>query len=139
MYPPYYNAPMADRLFTLDEARELLPTVKQILTEIQTAKGEVDTKGAEMARMLAITGGNGHLESDLARARDQVGYAAGDLQEHIAELADLGVELKGIDEGLCDFPSLRDGRVVYLCFRLGEDDIEYWHELDTGFSGRQPL
>ena len=139
MHPPYYNAPMADRLFTLDEARELLPTVKQLLTEIQTAKGEVDTKGAEMARMLGITGGNGHLEGDLARARDQVEYAAGDLQEHMAELADLGVELKGIDEGLCDFPSLRDGRVVYLCFRLGEEDIEFWHELDTGFSGRQPL
>lgn len=130
---------MAERLFTLEEARELLPTVRQVLSEIQASKHEVDTKGAEMARLLATTGGNGHLEGDLARARDQVEYAAGDLQEHIAELEDLGVELKGIDEGLCDFPSLRDGRVVYLCFRLGEDDIEYWHELDTGFAGRQPL
>src|SRR4051812_26270175 len=130
---------MADRLFTLDEARALLPTVKQLLIEIQASKGEVDTKGAEMARMLGITGGNGHLEGDLAKARDQVEYAAGDLQEHMAELADLGVELKGIDEGLCDFPSLRDGRVVYLCFRLGEEDIEFWHELDTGFAGSQPL
>jgi len=130
---------MADRLFTLDEARELLPTVRQILSEIQTSKHEVDIKGAEMARMFGVAGGNGHLEGDLAKARDEVEYAAGDLQEHIAELADLGVELKGVDDGLCDFPSLRDGRVVYLCFRLGEDDIEYWHELDTGFAGRQPL
>jgi hypothetical protein len=130
---------MADRLFTLEEARALLPAVRQILTEIQKSKGEVDTKGAEMARMLATTGGNGNLEGDLARARDAVEYAAGDLQEHIAELSDLGVELKGIDEGLCDFPSERDGRIVYLCFRLGEDDIDYWHELDTGFGGRKPL
>ena len=67
MHQPYYNGRMADRLFTLDEARELLPTVKQILTEIQAAKGEVDSKGAEMARMLAITGGNGNLEGDLIR------------------------------------------------------------------------
>src|SRR5918993_1447732 len=106
---------MTDRLFTLDEARELLPTVRQLLTEIQASKGEVDTKGAEMARIIASAAGNGHREADLAHARDAVEYAAGDLQEHIAELADLGVELKGIDEGLCDFPSERDGRVVYLC------------------------
>jgi hypothetical protein len=130
---------MADRLFTLDEAQALLPTVRQLLTEIQAAKGEVDAKGAEMARLLAVTGGNGHIETDLACARDAVEYAAGDLQERIAELEDIGVELKGIDEGLCDFPSMREDRVVYLCFRLGEDDIEYWHELDTGFAGRQPL
>ena len=130
---------MADRLFTLEEARELLTTVRQLLSEIQAAKGEVDAKGAEMARLLALTGGNGHLEGELARARDAVEYAAGDLQERIAELEDIGVELKGIDEGLCDFPSLREDRVVYLCYRLGEDDIEFWHELDTGFAGRQPL
>jgi hypothetical protein len=130
---------MADRLFTLDEARSLLPTVRQLLAEIQAAKAEVDAKGRDMARLLGATGGNGHLEGDLARARDAVEYAAGDLQERIAELEDIGVEVKGIDEGLCDFPSLREDRVVYLCFRLGEDDIEYWHELDTGFAGRQPL
>jgi hypothetical protein len=138
-YAPYYNAAMADRLFTLEEARALLPTVRQLLAEIQAAKGEVDTKGADLGRLMALTGGNGHLEGDLARARDAVEYAAGDLQDRIAELEDIGVELKGIDEGLCDFPSLREDRVVYLCFRLGEDDIDYWHELDTGFGGRQPL
>jgi hypothetical protein len=130
---------MPDRLFTLDEARALLPTVRQLLTEIQAAKAEVDARGIGLARLLAVTGGNGHLEGDLARARDAVEYATGDLQERMAELNDIGVELKGIDEGLCDFPSLRDGRVVYLCFRLGEDDIEYWHELDTGFAGRKPI
>lgn len=130
---------MADRLFTLDEARALLPTVRQLLGEIQAAKAEVDARGRDMARLLGATGGNGHLEGDLARARDAVEYAAGDLQDRIAEFEDIGVELKGVDEGLCDFPSLREDRVVYLCFRLGEDDIEYWHELDTGFAGRQPL
>jgi hypothetical protein len=51
----------------------------------------------------------------------------------------MGVEVKGIDEGLVDFPSERDGRVVYLCWRIGEPDILYWHEVHTGFQGRQPL
>ena len=130
---------MTDRLFTLDEARGLLPAVNQLLREIQAAKAELDAKGRDMARMLGAAGGNGSIEGELARARDAVEYAADDLQDRISELGDLGVEIKGIDEGLCDFPSLRDGRVVYLCFRLGEDDIEYWHELDTGFAGRQAL
>ena len=55
------------------------------------------------------------------------------------EFAATGVELKGIDEGLVDFRSTRDGRVVYLCWRLGEETIAFWHELDVGFPGRQPL
>src|SRR6187397_925620 len=78
-HPHYYNAGMADRLFTLEEARELLPTVRQLLTEIQAAKGEVDSSGAEMARLLALTGGNGHLQNDLASSRSNVEAAAGRL------------------------------------------------------------
>jgi hypothetical protein len=57
----------------------------------------------------------------------------------LSQLDQTGVLLKGIDEGLLDFPSERDGRVVYLCWRMGEDTISFWHEVDTGFSGRQPL
>jgi hypothetical protein len=51
----------------------------------------------------------------------------------------MGVELKDIEEGLVDFRSMRDGRIVYLCWRQGEDTIAFWHELDAGFAGRQPL
>jgi hypothetical protein len=61
------------------------------------------------------------------------------LQTLIEELDEIGVELKGIDEGLVDFPSERDGRVINLCWRMGEETIAWWHELDTGFAGRQPL
>ena len=56
-----------------------------------------------------------------------------------AELRELGCELKGIDEGLIDFPAEREGRTIYLCWRLGEDAITHWHEVDTGFGGRQSL
>ena len=51
----------------------------------------------------------------------------------------LGVEIKDLDRGLCDFPALREGRVVYLCWVFGEDDIEWWHDIEAGFAGRQPL
>ena len=62
-----------------------------------------------------------------------------EMQKALDELDGLGVQLKDIDQGLVDFPSRRDGRVVYLCWRLGEETIAWWHDVDTGFAGRQPL
>ncbi len=130
---------MAPRLFTLDEAIVLLPTVRQLMTEIQAAKAEMDGLTTELERLMGLTGGNGHLAADIASSREEVQKAAMKLQKVIEELDGIGVELKGIDEGLVDFPSERDGRVINLCWRLGEETIAWWHELDTGFASRQPL
>ena len=55
------------------------------------------------------------------------------------QIKDMGVYLKDVDKGLCDFPYMRQGRVVYLCWHLGEESIDYWHDIETGFSGREPL
>ena len=129
----------SDRLFTLDEALTLLPTVRQLLTEIQAAKRDLDQRSAELDRLLGLTGGNGHLAADVASTRQGVHTAGARLESLITELDGLGVELKGIEEGLVDFPSEREGRTVLLCYRLGEDTIAWWHDLDTGFPGRQPL
>jgi hypothetical protein len=82
---------------------------------------------------------NGHAQRDgddpLTRARK--------LERHMAraveELTALGIEIKSLETGLIDFPALRDGRVVLLCWRLGEARIAWWHEIDTGFAGRSPL
>jgi hypothetical protein len=130
---------MPPKLFTLEEATTLLPVVRQLLTEIQTGREEVAQASARLDELLGLTGGNGHLTGQVEAARETAQVAAESLQAKIGELEDLGVELKGIEEGLVDFQSLRDGRVVYLCWRLGEDAITHWHELDTGFAGRQPL
>jgi hypothetical protein len=130
---------VAPRLFTLDEALVLLPTVRQLVTEIQGAKAEMDLQTAELERLMGLTGGNGHLAADIASTREQVQATATKLQRLIEELDGIGVELKGIDEGLVDFPSERDGRVINLCWRMGEETIAWWHDLDTGFAGRQPL
>jgi hypothetical protein len=63
-----------------------------------------------------------------------------DLAARIAELENLGVQLKDFERGLVDFPSLRDGRVVLLCWQMGEgDELEWWHDVDAGFAGRTPL
>jgi hypothetical protein len=88
---------------------------------------------------MARTTGNGHLREDIATAQRAAEAAGNALQDMIAELDATGAEIKGIDEGLVDFPAEREDRIVYLCWRLGEDTIAYWHELNAGFSGRQPL
>ena len=127
------------RLFTLDEALTLLPMVRQLLIEIKQAKQDLDTTSAEVERLLGLTGGNGHLAADVARAREAAQIAAVRLESLMAELDSLGVQLKGIEEGLVDFPSERDGHVVLLCYRLGEETIAWWHDEETGFAGRRPL
>lgn len=127
------------RLFTLEEATALLPTVRQLILEIQEAKRDLDGTAAEVERLLGLTGGNGHLAEDVARARREAQVAAVKLETLMTELDSLCVQLKGIEEGLVDFPSDRNGRVVLLCYRLGEETIAWWHDEDTGFAGRQPL
>lgn len=127
------------RLFTLEEALTLLPTVRQLLIEIQEAKRDLDGTSAEVERLLGLTGGNGHLATDVARTRESAQVAAVKLESLMSELDSIGVQIKGIEEGLVDFPSEREGRVVLLCYRLGEETIAWWHDEDTGFAGRQPL
>jgi hypothetical protein len=127
------------RLFTLAEALALLPTVRQMVLEIQAAKREFDAASAELSRLEGLTGGNGHLAAGVARARNEVSNRSERLEDLSVELASHGVQLKGIEEGLVDLPSERDGREILLCWRLGEDTIAWWHDLETGFRGRQPL
>src|SRR3972149_813143 len=97
------EATVALRLFTLDEALALLPTVRLLLAEIQAGRREVEARSAALERLLAGTGGNGTLAADVARARAGVEEAANTLRRLMSELDDLGVQLKDIDEGLVDF------------------------------------
>ena len=127
------------RLFTLDEALEILPVVRELLKQIQASKDDLDKSGAVLEALLAMTSANGNLQADIDKARRAAELAAGELQGRMAELDGLGVELKGIEDGLVDFPCQREGRVVYLCWRLDEETISWWHELDTGFAGRKRL
>jgi len=130
---------MSERLFTLDEALAVLPEAARLLLEIQDIKEELDQRGRELERLLSATEGNGHLADDIAAGRAAVHAVAEELERAFRRMDALGVELKGIETGLLDFPSLRDGRIVYLCWRQGEEGIGFWHDIDTGFAGRQPL
>jgi len=128
-------------LFTLEQAEALLPQVREELLAMQQLKRQVDQLRDELGHVVEKATGNGHVKSEdrVARTRRHAERLVEELNERLARINAWGVELKGLDEGLLDFPSDREGRVVYLCWRLGEDRIEWWHELDTGFAGRQPL
>jgi hypothetical protein len=124
------------KLFTIQEANALLPSVRSILAKIQRAHRKLVhyREEAKKAAAAAEQGGGG-IESGVA-------YAAllTDLTVQLSELETLGVQLKDFERGLVDFPSLRDGRVVLLCWQLGEgDELEWWHDVDAGFAGRTPL
>lgn len=126
------------RLFTLDEAHALLPELIPLLTDLRATKAAHDEARRALGRLSPAMRGNGHGAEALALGRS-LAEATVRLAAGIRRIADEGVELKDLDLGLIDFPSPRDGRVVLLCWRLGEGPIGFWHEVDAGFAGRLPL
>lgn len=124
------------KLFTVAEANALLPVVREILKRIQTARRKLASYRNETkaAAAQAEQGGGGF--GDGLRYADLLI----DLTSQTSELEGLGVQLKDFDRGLVDFPSLRDGRVVLLCWQIGEgDEVEWWHDVEDGFAGRTPI
>lgn len=132
---------MPPRLFTLAEAEAALPRVVSILEAIRDARRAMARGEGDLEQLLGPTRSNGHGVSGerMEMVRAATMRAMAELRTRAAELDEMGVELKDPDTGLVDFRCLREGRVVYLCWRLGEPRIEWWHELDAGFAGRQPL
>ena len=124
------------KLFSIEEANALLPTARRIVGTIRRAHARVMLSQDDAKRAAeGAEHGGGFMP-------DGVGYVASlmTLAQHISELEALGIQLKDYTRGLIDFPSMREGRVVLLCWQLGEGDhIEWWHDLESGFSGRQPL
>jgi hypothetical protein len=130
------------KYFSVEEANKALPLVKAIVGDIVKQFQVVN----DLAQRLAAVSGEQrrrkvddmHSE-ELAHSRAELDTEEAKLVTFIDELTALGVELKGPSDGLCDFPSIRDGREVYLCWRLGEPEVLHWHELHTGVAGRKPL
>ena len=124
------------KLFTIQEANALLPSVRVILAKIQRAHRRLSLYRDEARKAAeAAEQGGGGIEQGVAYA-----IVLTELTSEMSELDTLGVQLKDFERGRIDFPSLRDGRVVLLCWQLGEgDELEWWHDVDAGFAGRTPL
>jgi len=129
------------RYFTLEEATALLPTIRPILEQIITLRARLERTERDLVSLHWKARTNGHTDYSGSFGEGQETRSAlmAEINAELVKIHELGVELKDPALGLIDFPSLRDGRVVYLCWRLGEAAIEYWHETDIGFAGRQPL
>lgn len=123
------------KLFTLEEATTLLPTIRRIFGEIATARAVMQRLAPEviLASERADDGGGGTVFGpQYAKALNT--FVAG-----VQEILGYGVEVKDFDRWLIDFPHLREGKVVYLCWQRGEERIEWWHDVEAGFAGRTLL
>jgi hypothetical protein len=126
------------KLYTVEEARALVPRLRELLRTIQATRRELDEENRALQEMSPAMRGNGHAP-EAARREAHVNELARSLRNHIAEISALDIEVKDLDTGLVDFLSERDGRIIYLCWRMDEPTVSFWHELDGGFRGRQPL
>jgi hypothetical protein len=126
--------PAFQRLFTVEEANALLPRLREILDDVAIHRDALRERAPHMEPILRAAIGNGG-----GKAGSEYGVEAYNLYLAIERIRSLGVVLKDLDMGLLDFPHEREGRVVFLCWHLPEERVEYWHDLDAGYAGRQPL
>jgi len=130
------------RTYTVEEANNELPRVRRIVAQIAELSALVPEleDQARIAEYESKRAGAGEEDRDRhQQARDAVGGAELELLKAVASLNGMGIQLKGPLEGLIDFPSYRDGELVELCWKLGEEKVEHWHHVGEGFAGRKRL
>jgi hypothetical protein len=127
--------------FTVEEANAALPLVRAIAQDLADLSREVVERRERLSHLSRgrRPEASDPYDSELAQVHEELERDNRRLQEYVEELRQLGVEPKNGLEGLVDFPCEMDGRLVYLCWRLGEPEVQFWHELDAGFAGRQAL
>ena len=129
------------RLFTIEQANAMLPLVRAITADLASLARDVVER---RHRLALLTAGRDLKKSDpyseeLAQIEKDLQLDGQRLAEYMNELKELGVEPKGAVDGLVDFPAEMDGRIVFLCWKLGEPEVLHWHDLEGGFAGRQSL
>ncbi|HET7189522.1 MAG TPA: DUF2203 domain-containing protein [Gemmatimonadaceae bacterium] len=126
------------QLFTVDHANRTLPLVRRIVEDIVREHRRWQEKIVELD--LLVSGARADMPDPRAVALERdVQTIARDIDQFQGELESLGIQLKDRRIGLIDFPSEMDGRRVLLCWRLGEPSVQYWHDEQSGYAGRQPL
>lgn len=122
------------RYFTVAEANALLPTLRPIVARMLAARQRIIAAQPQLWPILEKAAGNGGSQRATAVLSDFE-----TVQRSVKAIQGLDLELKDLNTGLVDFLSERDGRDVYLCWRFDEPTVAHWHDLETGFAGRQPL
>jgi len=128
------------RVFTIEEANGLVPRLETLFDQLNRLRGDAGPIQSSISHVERYGYSNGVDQATKLRdLRSQLDAKMKEIKTAFEDITALGCEVKDIDVGLVDFPAERDGRIVYLCWRRGEDRIRYWHERDAGFAGRQPL
>lgn len=130
------------RFFTLLEAEGFLPEVERLLRSSIQAKHDYESGEAELnqiAQRITLMGGTLVRREEVVASRTRKDSSARVLKAAMERLEEIGCQVKDLETGLIDFPTLYRDREVYLCWKLGEDKIAFWHHIEDGFRGRQPI
>jgi hypothetical protein len=130
---------VAGRTFTPSEANSALPEVRPLaerMVRVRARLGELESEQREVVKLVA---GNGHGDGIGEARSPEYARLGRELEECVRGLDTLGVQVKDVETGLLDFPARREGEDVLLCWRVGEDAVEWWHRLEDGFAGRRPV
>ena len=119
--------------YTVEEARELLPKLRLWLDELNRHRKRVKQLDERLEQLLA-----GGADPGGELVNEWIKHLAG-IQKRLAGFRELDIQLKDLERGLIDFPAIIGGKEVFLCWEKDEDDIEFWHDLDTGYAGRERL
>jgi hypothetical protein len=129
----------AIKYFTVEEANATLPYVRSIVEDIVQDYEQWRNRVHRYEVIMTSAGDPGDESEEQIRLRSEADEIARRISRFINELASVGCVFKGFQGGLVDFYSRRDERDIFLCWKLGEDEVAHWHEIDTGYAGRQPL
>lgn len=127
----------ARRTYSIDEANALIPQVRAVLLQLAVEQRRLDASHAEMHRQLDANGdpgsavANGRREAEVSEIREG-------MRTLLVHLSEMGVELRDLEMGLVDFPAERDGAPVWLCWRLADPRVAFWHRTDEGYATRRP-
>jgi hypothetical protein len=129
------------RTFTPEEANEALVELRPIVERMVEHRRNLTAAQVQQAELVTRIAGNGGdmVPSDLHEAADTIQREAAAISDCAERINAAGAEVKSLEEGLLDFPARRGDEIVLLCWKLGEDEIHYWHRVDEGFGGRRPL
>ena len=133
------NLPVKDKLFSVEEANKLLPEIRTILDEFKDRKKMFFELKEEIIELTEVVDSEEYRSEELSKKERIMMATSKEIENLFEEIADLGCVVKDIDNGLVDFISIFKGRKVFLCWKQGEDKVSWYHDMQTGFTGRKKI
>jgi len=132
---------MSKQYFSIKEANELTSFLEETFRNLIPLNQKCQDLDSQISSTNNKLGSNGSntVHQTLTTLTSERNKTSGLMEEHLNSINQKGILVKNIEQGLVDFPSIKDGREIYLCWNMGEESIDYWHEIDSGYSGRQPI